>query len=112
MIGKRPSQVRASKLTDYELTKKLLEQGEIDKLQLRLDALKYGINKDDDDDEDGGTGSGGGTAGGDDRIPGPNLRETPQQEIDEITRRLNILRGNTPHVSPDNTREQNPRIIA
>ena len=107
VIGKSPSQVRASKLT-----KKLLEQGEIDKLQLRLDALKYGINKDDDDDEDGGTGSGGGRAGGDDRIPGPNLRETPQQEIDEITRRLNILRGNTPDVSPDNTREQNSRTIA
>ena len=38
------------------MTKKLLEQGEIDKLQLRFDALKYGINKD--DDKDGGTGSG------------------------------------------------------
>ena len=38
-------------------------------------------------------------------MPGPNLRKNPQQEIDEITRRLNILRGNTPDVSPDNTRE-------
>ena len=56
VIGKLASQVCASKLTDYELTKKLLEQGEIDKLQLRFDALKYGINKD--DDEDGRTGSG------------------------------------------------------
>ena len=89
MIGKRPSQVRASKLTDYELTKKLLEQGEIDKLQLRLDALKYGINKDDNDD-DGETGRGG-EGGGDDGTPGQNLRKTPQQEIDEITRRFNIL---------------------
>ena len=35
VIGKLASQVRASKLTDYELTKKLLEHGEIDKLQLR-----------------------------------------------------------------------------
>ena len=112
MIGKRPSQVRASKLTDYELTKKLLEQGEIDKLQLRLDALKYGINKDDDDDEDGGTGREGGRGGEDDGTPGPNLRKTPQQEIDEITRRLNILRGNTPDVSADNTKEQNSRTIA
>ena len=91
VIGKLTSQVRASKLTDYELTKKLLEQGEIDKLQLRLDALKYGINKDDDDDEDGETGRGGGGGGGDDGTPGPNFRKTPQQEIDEITRRLNIL---------------------
>ena len=56
VIGKLAPQVCASKLTDYELTKKLLEQGEIDKLQLRFDALKYGINKD--DDKDGGTGSG------------------------------------------------------
>ena len=110
VIGKLASQVRASKLTDYDLTKKLLEQGKIDKLQLRLDALKYGINKDDDDD-DGGTGGGGGGVG-DDGTPGPNLRKTPQQEIDEITRSLNILRGTKPDVSPDNTREQNSRIIA
>ena len=44
VIGKLATQVRASKLTDYELTKKILNQGEIYKLQLRLDALKYGIN--------------------------------------------------------------------
>ena len=29
-----------------------------------------------------------------------------------IVRRLDFLRGNTPSVSPDNTREQNSRIIA
>ena len=57
VIGKLASQVRANKLTDYELTKKLLEQGEIDKLQLSLDALKYGINND--DNENGETGRGG-----------------------------------------------------
>ena len=68
VIDKLTSQVRASKLTDYDLTKKLLEQGEIDKLQLRFDALKYGINKD--DDEDGRTGSGRG-GGGDGGTPGP-----------------------------------------
>ena len=48
VIGKLATQVRASKLTDYQLTKKILNQGEVDKLQLRLEALKYGINKDDD----------------------------------------------------------------
>ena len=47
------------KLTDYDLTKKILEQGEIDKLQLILDALKYGTNKDDDDEGKGGGGEGG-----------------------------------------------------
>ena len=93
VIDKLASQVRASKLTDYELTKKLLEQGEIDKLHLRLDALKYGINKD--DNEIGRTGRGGGGGGNDDdddETPGPDLwRKTPKQEMDEIVRRLNFL---------------------
>ena len=96
----------ALELTDYELTKKLLEQGEIDKLQLRFDALKYGINKD--DNKDGGTGSGregGGNGGSDSGTPGSRPPKIPQQEIDEITKRLNFSRGYTPDVSPDNARE-------
>ena len=111
VIGKLATQVRASKLTDYELTKKILNQGEIDKLQLRLDALKYGINNDDDNE---GRGSGGGGGGGDDGTPGPGPLppRTPQQEMDESVRRLDLLRGNTLDVSPDNTMEQNSRIIA
>ena len=97
VIGKLAAQGRASKLTDYELTKKMLEQGEIDKLQLRLDALKYGTNKDDDDD---GT-------------PGPNLwKKSPEQEMEEIIRRLNFLRSNTTELSPNNTPELNSSIIA
>ena len=113
VIGKLASQVRASKLTDYQLTNKLLEQGEIDKLQLRFDALKYGINTDDDEDGETGSGRGGGGNGGSDGgTPGPPPPKTPQQEMDEIAKRLNFIRGNTPDVSPDNTREQNSRIIA
>ena len=100
VIGKLASQYRASKLTDYELTKKLLEQ---DKLQLRLDALKYWINKNDDDKNDGG---------GDDGTPGPPPPRTPQQVMDDITRRLDFLWGNSDDVSPDNTKEQNSKIIA
>ena len=103
VIGKLASQVHASKLTDYELAKKILEQGEIDKLQLRLDALKYGTNKDDDDNDDGG---------GDDGTPGPPPPRTPQQVMDDITRRLDLLRGNTSDDCPDNTREKNSKIIA
>ena len=49
VIGKLASQVKASKLTDYQLTKKILQQGEIDELQLRLYKLKYGVKKDHDD---------------------------------------------------------------
>ena len=107
VIGKLAYQVHTGKLTDYELTKKLLEQGEIDKLQLRLDALKYGINKDDDDDGRGGRGG-----GGDDGMPGPPLRWTPQQQMDDIVKRLDFLQGNTYDVSPDNTPQQNSKIIA
>ena len=44
VIGKLATQVKVTKLTDYELTKKLLMQGEIDQLQNRLDKLKYGKN--------------------------------------------------------------------
>ena len=91
VIGKLTAQVRAGKLTDYELTKKILEQCEIEKLQLRLDALKYGTNKDDDDEGKGG-GGGGGRGDDDDGTPGPNLwKKIPEQEMEEITRRLNFL---------------------
>ena len=45
VIGKLATQVKASKLTDYQLTKIILQQGEIDELQLRLDKLKYGVKK-------------------------------------------------------------------
>ena len=107
VIGKLAYQIRTGKLTDYELTKKLLEQGEIDKLQLRLDALKYGINKDDDDDGRGGRGG-----GGYDGMPGPPPRWTPQQQMDDIVKRLDFLQGNTYDVSPDNTPQQNSKIIA
>ena len=32
--------------------------------------------------------------------------------MEDFVRRLDFLQGNTPDVSPDNTREQNSRIIA
>ena len=51
VIGKLASQVKASKLTDYELTKKILQKGEVDDLQRRLGRLKYGVKKNDDDDD-------------------------------------------------------------
>ena len=92
VIGKLATQVKASKLTDYQLTKKLLEQGEVEKLQLRLDALKYGVNNNDDDNENKGSGDGG-DGRTDDRMPspGPPPPRTPQQEREDIVRRLDIL---------------------
>ena len=69
VIGKLATQVKAIKLTDHELTKKILGQGETDKLQNRFDLFKEGlsdiINKD--NDENTGSGCiGGGGGGGDD----------------------------------------------
>ena len=110
LIGKLASQVQASKLTDYQLTKKLLQQREIDESQLRLDKLKYGIPKDDDERGSGGRGSGGG--GGDGETSGLLPQMTVQEEMNDIVRRLNYLRGNTPDVSPDNTPLQNSRVVA
>ena len=111
VIDKLATQVQASKLTDYELTKVIFNQGEIDKLQLGFDALKHGINNDYDNEGRGGGGRGG---GGDDGTPvlGPLPPRTPQQEMNEIVRGLHLLRGNTLDVSPGNTMEHNSRIIA
>ena len=112
VTDKLATQVKASKLTDYRFTKRLLQQGEVDKLQLRLDALKYRVNKDEDDDAN--KGGGGGCGRGDNEMsgPGPPPPRTSQQEIYDIVRRLDILRGNTQDVSPDNNPAQNSRIIA
>ena len=77
-------------MTDYQLTKNPLEQGEVEKLQLRLDALKYGVNNN--DNENKGSGGGGGGRG-DEGMPGPGppAPRTPQQEMEDIVRRLDIL---------------------
>ena len=40
------------------------------------------------------------------------MPRTPQKQMDDITRWLDFLRGNTPDVSPDKTREENCRIVA
>ena len=106
--GKLATQVKADKLTDYELTKKLLMQREIDALQNRFDRIKYGDKKhDDDNNTQGGRGGGGGGPG----MPGPGPPKPPQQEMVEITRRLDKLRSNTQELSPYNTSAQNARII-
>ena len=68
VIGKLETPVKASKLTDYQLTKKLLEQAEVEKLQLRLDALKYRVNNNDDNNENKGSGGSGGGGGDDGKI--------------------------------------------
>ena len=60
VIGKLAMKVKVSKLTDYQLTKNNLQQGQINELQQRLDNLTYGINKDDKEDNGSARGRGGG----------------------------------------------------
>ena len=70
VIGKLITQVKASKLIDYELTKRILVKGETDKLQNRFDLFKEGfsdiINKDNNDNRGGSGGLEGGGRGNDD----------------------------------------------
>ena len=103
VIGKLATQVKAIKLTDYELTKKILQKGEVDEIQQRLDRLKYGANKGDNNDDDNKPGPGRGSGG----TPIPPKKQT----IDELTQRLDRLCGNTEELAPYNTPEQNARII-
>ena len=97
VIGKLATQIKASKLTDYQLTKNLLEQGKVEKLQLRLDTLKYVVNKEDEENK-GSEGSGGGRGDDGTPDPGPPPTRNSQQEMEDIIRRLDILWGNTPDV--------------
>ena len=77
VISKLATQVKASKLTDYDLMKNILGQGETDKLQNRFELFKKGLDEiidDEDDDENigrGGSGIGGGRGRGgrNDRTP-------------------------------------------
>ena len=63
VIGKLATQLKARKLTDYELMKKILGQGETDKLQNRFDLFR-GLGVDDSDDDENTSGLGGGSGGG------------------------------------------------
>ena len=103
IIGKLATQVKASKLTDYELIKKILLKGEVDEIQQRLDRLRYGANKGDNNDNDNKPGPGRGSGG----TPIPPKKQT----IVELTQRLDRVCGNTEEPSPYNTPEQNARII-
>ena len=71
IIGKIATQIKASKLTEDQLTKKNLIQDEIYKIENRLEKWKRPIKMDSDSDYDGGTGSGGGggSGDGDDGLP-------------------------------------------
>ena len=83
IIGKLATQINVSKLSNEDLTKRQLFQGEISKIEDRLYNLKYGKNDnkeggDDDDNDDRKPPPGGGSA--------PSMREA-ESEIDPSFRR-------------------------
>ena len=71
IIGKIATQVKASKLTEDQLTKNILMEDEIAKIENRLEKMKRPINVNDGDDEDPGS-----DECGDDGAP-PPLPPTP-----------------------------------
>ena len=78
VLGKIATQVKASKLTNEQLTKRILMQDDIAKIENRLEELKRQINFNDSDNE---TRSPGG--GGDDGAP-PPLPPTPGRRSGEF----------------------------
>ena len=104
VIGKLPAQVKACKLTEQEVNQKLLDNFEADTLQAILDKLKYGSPDDNGDDDYNKKGTGG--TPGRTRKKGGSLDNV---DDDELQRRFYRLWGNV--VSPQNTPEQNSKII-
>ena len=107
IIGKLVTQVKASKLTEDQLTKKILIQDQIANIENRLEELKKPININDNSDDntgapDGSGGGGGGNNGTPPRLPG-------RDEFDKLTRRLNRLHGNHPPLPPPQT-PRRPRV--
>ena len=87
IIHRLPSQVKASNLTDYEITKFFLQKHEVDEIQNRLHKLRYGTNKCHNDDNNNKPGPRGGSGG--------TPTQTKTQTIDDLTKRLDKLCGNT-----------------
>ena len=104
IIGKLATQVKASKLTEDQLTKKILMQDQIANIENRLEELRKPININDNSDDDTKWSGGGG--GVDDGTP---PRQPGRDEFDELTRRLNRLRGNRSPLPPPRT-SRRPRV--
>ena len=75
IIGKIATQVKASKLTEDQLTRRILMQDQISDIENRLEKLKWPIRRDSDDD------SGGGRSGGGSRNDGSLLPTLVQKMI-------------------------------
>ena len=101
IIRKLATQVKASKFTEEQLTKKNSMQDQIANIENRLEELRKPINTNDNSDDDMGTPSG--TGGRDRDNDGTPYRPPDRDEFDELTRRLNRLRDNHPPLPPTRT---------
>ena len=89
VLGEIATQVKASKLTDEQLTKKIFMQDDIAKTENRLEELKLPINFNDSDDETRGPVGGGGDDGAPPPLP-PTLssRSAESDAYGPLMRRL------------------------
>ena len=97
IIGKIATNVKASKLTEDQLTRRILMQDQISDIANRLEKLKRPIRRDSDDG--GGSGSGVGGGGDGDLPPTPVRKYKPCPEkdfYDELMDRYNKLKSSRP----------------
>ena len=89
VLGEIATQVKASKLTDEQLTKKIFMQDDIAKTGNRLEELKLPINFNDSDDETRGPVGGGGDDGAPPPLPPtPSSRSAESDAYGPLMRRL------------------------
>ena len=102
IIGKIATQVKASKLTEDQLKRRILMQDQISDIENRLEKLKPPIRRDSDDGGGGGNGGGG---GGDGSLPPTPLPLIPvrkykprpeKDSYDELMDRYNKLKSSRP----------------
>ena len=97
IIGKIATNVKASKLTEDQLSRRILMQDQISDIANRLEKLKRPIRRDSDDG--GGSGSGVGGGGDGDLSPTPVRKYKPRPEkdfYDELMDRYNKLKSSRP----------------
>ena len=90
IIGKLAAQIKANKLSIEDLRKKIIMQGEVEKIQKRLAEIKKWRTRSTRLDDDDNFGAGAGGAGGSDS--GGNGPPRPG-EIEELNSRLNATRS-------------------
>ena len=89
IIGKLAAQIKANKLSNEYLTKKIIMQGEVEKIENRLAEIKKWRTRRtrfDDDNSGPGAGGGGGSDNGRGGPPRPG-------EVEELNSRLNAIRS-------------------